>query len=235
MDKKKKIPKNSNEENDESKNYIKEMHELADKNELKNNIIVIGLFIVTASILIFSILMNTSFMKPKTDVVDNKVVAKNTIVKAPKPIVFQQKIYEYLGIEANKTSSLKKAVQLNDGNKTGTTVYLLSEVLRSNSIAIPADTSTVKKLATDLTALDWKKNTNFTELEKGDICFTTDVPTKPGTPSHSYVFMGWVKDGKTDYANICDGQVQKNGDILHKRNISISSEGKDKFSFFLRK
>ena len=63
----------------ESEKYIKEMHELADKNEFKNNVVVLGLGIVIVSVIIFSILMNTSFMKPKTDVADNKVVTKNTI------------------------------------------------------------------------------------------------------------------------------------------------------------
>ena len=58
----------------ESKKYIKEMHDIADKNEFKNNVVVIGLGIVIASIIIFSILMNTSFMKPKTDVATEKVL-----------------------------------------------------------------------------------------------------------------------------------------------------------------
>ena len=179
--------------------------------------------------------MNTSFMNPKANVATNKVVTKGTVDSAIKPIVSQEKIYEYLNIEANRTSILEKAVKLNKGSKTGVTVYLLSEILRSNGFAIPDDTSTVKQLVTDLTSMEFKKNTDFTKLEKGDICFTTDVPKKPGVPSHAYVFMGWVEDGKTDYANIIDGQVQEYGNILHKRNISISVSEKDKFSFFLRK
>ncbi|MBZ9687270.1 hypothetical protein G9F72_013130 [Clostridium estertheticum] len=219
----------------ESQKYIKEMHELADKNEFKNNITVIGLFIVIAAIIVFSILMNTSFMNPKTDVVTNKVATKSTVDSTIKPITSQEKIYEYLGVEANRTSTLKKAIELNKGSKTGVTVYLLSEILRSNEVAIPKETSTVKQLMTDLTSMEWKKNTDLTKLEKGDICFTTDVAKKPGVPSHAYVFMGWVEDGKTDYANICDGQVQEYTNILHKRNVSISVSEKDKFSFFLRK
>jgi len=219
----------------ESQKYIKEMHELADKNEFRNNIIVFGLFLVIGALIIFSILMNTSFMKPKTDVVTNKVVTKSTDASAINPITSQEKIYEYLDIEANRTSILKKAIELNKGSKTGVTVYLLSEILRSNGLDIPVDTSTVKELVTDLTSKDWKKNTDFTKLEKGDICFTTDVAKKPGVPSQSYIFMGWVEDGKTEYANVCDGQVQEFGNILHKRNISITIAEKDKFNFFLRK
>ena len=219
----------------ESQKYIKEMHELADKNEFKNNIIVLGLFIVIVAIIVFSILMNTSFMNPKANVATNKVVTKGTVDSAIKPIVSQEKIYEYLNIEANRTSILEKAVELNKGSKTGVTVYLLSEILRSNGFAIPDETSTVKQLVTDLTSMEFKKNTDFTKLEKGDICFTTDVAKKPGVPSHAYVFMGWVEDGKTDYANVCDGQIEEYGNILHKRNLSISVSEKDKFSFFLRK
>ena len=190
---------------------------------------------MVAAIIVFSILMNTPFMNPKTDAVVNKVVTKGTVDNTAKPTGAQQKIYEYLNVRTNRTSALKKAIQLNGGSKTGTTVYVLSEVLRANDVAVPKETSTVKQLVIDLTALEWKKNTDVTKLEKGDICFTTDTPNKAGSPSHSYVFMGWIKDGKTDYANICDGQIQGNGDILHKRNVSILVDEKEKFSFFLRK
>ena len=231
----------------ESDKYIKEMHELADKNELKNNVVVLGLGIVIVSIIIFSILMNTSLMKPKADVAVSKSVVKNsnassspkpvihTKANTNKPIVAPINIYEYLNIEANRTDLLKKAVALNHGSKKGLNVYLLSEILRANTYAIPAKTTTVKQLMVALTSMGWKKNRNFTQLQKGDICFTTDMPGKVGSPSHAYVFMSWVKEGKTDYANICDGQVEEFGSILHKRNLSITTTTKDKFSFFLRK
>ncbi|MBU3159969.1 hypothetical protein KPL37_09415 [Clostridium frigoris] len=224
----------------ESKKYIKEMHDIADKNEFKNNIVVIGLGIVVVSIIIFSILMNTSFMKPKTDVVKSKTATKNsasitTATNTDKAVVGPANIYEYLNVQANRTSVLKKAVDLNHGSKKGLNVYLISEILRSNEYAIPAKTTTVKQLMSSLIALDWKKNRNIAQLKKGDLCFTTDMPGKVGTPSHAYIFMGWVKEGKTDYANICDGQIEEFSTILHKRNLSITTTNKDKFSFFLRK
>jgi hypothetical protein len=219
----------------ESEKYIKEMHDLADKNEFKNNLIVLGLGIVIVSIILFSIIMNTSIMNPKAPVTTDKIVSKDTIDSSINPLVTPNKIYEYLNVESNRTTVLNKAVDLNAGSKNGITIYLLSEILRSNSIDIPAGTSTVKQLVEDLTSMDWKKNTDFTKLEKGDICFTTDMPDKPGEPSHAYVFMGWIEDGQTDYANICDGQVQEYNSTLHKRNISIEINQKDKFSFFLRK
>ena len=240
----------NNKVNKESEKYIKEMHELADKNEFKSNIVVLGLVIVIVSIIIFSIFMNTSIMKPKTDVaVSNSVTKKSNTISSPKPtattkttnastikpIVSPTNIYEYLNVEGNRTNLLKKSIALNGGSKKGLNVYLLSEILRANSYAIPSKTTTVKQLMDSLLSMGWKKNRNPTQLKEGDICFTTDMPGKIGSPSHAYVFMGWVKDGKTDYANICDGQVEEFGNILHKRNLSITTTQKDKFSFFLRK
>ncbi|MBX4266960.1 hypothetical protein [Clostridium estertheticum] len=224
----------------ENKKYIKEMQDIADKNEFKNNVVFIGFGIVIVSIIIFSILMNTSFMKPKTDVVVNKPVTKSSdttpvAADATKPIIAPTNIYNYLNVETNRTSLLKKAITLNHGSKKGINVYLLSEILRSNTYAIPAETTTVKQLMAALISMDWKKNRDVSQLKKGDICFTTDMPDKVGTPSHAYIFMGWVKEGKTDYANICDGQIEEFGNILHKRNLSIDTTDKDKFSFFIRK
>lgn len=229
----------------ESEKYIKEMHDLADKNELKNNVVVLGLGIVIVSIVVFSILMNTSFMKPKTELVATKTnvdssITENVISNTTEatPVVSEQipmKIYEYLDLEENRSSTLKNAVDLNSGSQKGITVYVLSEILRSNTVDIPAGTSNVEQLMKHLTSIDWKKDEDFTKLEKGDLCFTTDMPERPGIPGHAYIFMGWVEDGKTDYAYVCDGQVEEYGSILHKRNISIPTAEKDKFSFFLRK
>lgn len=241
-----KVPRIKDDE--ESQKYIKEMHDLADKNEFKNNVIVLGLGVVIVSVILFSVLMNSSFMQPKAAEIAKEVkevVQQTTVdsastesvdkvdpVEQVKP---ENNIYEFLGEETNKASVLKKAIDLNNGSKTGLTVYLLSEILRSNAYDVPNETYTVKGLMEKLTSLGWKKNTDFNKLEKGDICFTTDLVGKPGIPSHTYIFMGWVEDGKTDYANIVDGQIEEFGNMLHKRNISVITPQKDKFSFFLRK
>lgn len=229
----------------ESERYIKEMHELADKNELKNNVIVMSLGIFIVSIVIFSLFMNSSFIKANTEVAQNEVVSKDSTTDSatvnPSETFSEDssqspnKIYEYLNIDENKALVLKNAIDLNKGSKKGITVYLLSEILRANSHNIPSSTSSVKELVTELTTMGFVKNTDITELEKGDICFTTDMSDNPGVPSHAYIFMGWTEEGKTDYANICDGQVEEYGDILHQRNVFIATPQKDKFSFFLRK
>lgn len=231
---------------EESEKYIKEMHELADKNEFKNNLIVILLALFVVAVIIFSIAMKASFTKEKVAVSKSKIVEKDTTPAAiidvkpteTSPDTLNKdsiKLYEYLNVLENRASVLKKSIELNNGSKNGITVYLLSEILRANAYDIPVGTSSVKDLVTALTSLGFKKNSDFTQLEKGDICFTTDMPENPEMPSHTYIFMSWVEDGKTDYANICDGQVQEFGSTLHKRNLSISTGGKDQFSFFMEK
>jgi len=229
------------EETKENEKYIKEMHDLADKNEFRNNVVVLSLGIVVVSVIIFSVLMNTSFMNPKQDIAVNTSIAKTTQKAAvttktevAETIVTSTKIFEYLDVEANRTTLFKKAVELNGGSQNGLTVHLLSEILRTNDVAIDANTNTVKKLMDSLTQVGFKKNTDATKLQKGDICFTTDMPGNAGVPSHSYIFMGWVTEGKTDYAYIIDGQVEEFNNILHKRNLSITTTTKDKFSFFLK-
>ena len=234
------------EDNDESEKYTREMYDFADKNKFKNTITFFGISAVIVSVIVAFIVMNTIFMKPKPAIATNKTVPSKTIanptinntppkVEEPKPLDTNAKIYEYLNVEANRTAVLQKATQLNKGSQKGVTVYLLSEILRANAITIPDNTNSVELLLKTLTSTGWKKSTDFTQLQKGDICFTTDMPQKPGVPSHVYIFMGWVVEGKTDFGNICDGQIEQFSNMLHKRNISVTTTDKDKFGFFLRK
>jgi len=228
----------------ESEKYTNEMYKLADKNQSMHKKVGFSLGLIVVAVLVLSILINTPLMKPKSYVATQKADTKTAIVnpttetkpaKPVEPVETQAKIYEYLNIEANRTSILAKSVALNKGSQKGVTVYLLSEILRSNDVAIPANTSSVDVLMKNLISMGWKKNTDLSKLEKGDICFTTDMPDRAGVPSHTYVFMDWVTPGKTDYGNICDGQLEGTTDILHKRNVSVTTTQKDKFSFFLRK
>lgn len=234
-----KSPKVEDDGNNEK--YIKEMYGYADRNDFRSNIIFWGSGIGIVFVIIFFLILSNPFSKIKTNVVINKVATKNVVNSSyisndtSKLVETPEKIYEYLNVETNRASVLKKAVNLNKGSQKGVTIYLLSEILRLNSIYIPARTSNVEQLMKSLTSMQWKKNNDFNQLKRGDICFTTDVPKKVGVPSHTYIFMGWVEDGKTDYAYVCDGQIEQYGNILHKRNISIPTTKNDKFNFFLRK
>ena len=95
-------------------------------------------------------------------------------------------------------------------------------------------------LITLLKKKGWKKQSDFEKLSPGDICFTTNEnSSKDSNPSHTYVFMKWVKAGSYDYAYVCDNQAKDySGKIYHIRNIRVTTKVngfvKDAFAFFMK-
>ncbi len=150
------------------------------------------------------------------------------------------KVYKYLKDVDNQRDVYEKAIELNGGDSANTCVYFVAEVLRRNGIYIDKSTCNTEQLIKILQDKGWQRISNYEELQPGDLCFTTDgFGNKKGIPSHTYIFMGWVEEGKFDYAYICDNQAKDyNNQIYHVRNIAIvdTANGftKDAFSFFMR-
>ena len=152
----------------------------------------------------------------------------------------RESIYKYLKSEKNQMQIYEAAMKLNNGSSQNTCVYFISEVLRKNKFQIPKETCNTGQMIALLEKEGWEKDNNYKNLKPGDICFTTDDKgNKNGVPSHTYVFMGWVKEGNYDYAYICDNQAKDYGNkVYHVRNISITANAngykKDAFSFFMK-
>ncbi|ERI91562.1 hypothetical protein HMPREF1982_03071 [Clostridiales bacterium oral taxon 876 str. F0540] len=152
----------------------------------------------------------------------------------------RENIYNYLKSEKNQMQIYEAAMKLNNGSSQNTCVYFISEVLRKNNYNVPKETCNTAQIIALLEKDGWEKDSNFKNLKPGDICFTTDDKgNKNGVPSHTYVFMGWVKEGNYDYAYICDNQAKDYGNkVYHVRNISIIANAngykKDAFSFFMK-
>ncbi|MBL4936537.1 hypothetical protein JK636_12290 [Clostridium sp. YIM B02515] len=152
----------------------------------------------------------------------------------------RESIYKYLKSEKNQMQIYEAAMKLNNGSSQNTCVYFISEVLRNNKFQIPKETCNTGQMIALLEKEGWEKDNNYKNLKPGDICFTTDDKgNKNGVPSHTYVFMGWVKEGNYDYAYICDNQAKDYGNkVYHVRNISITANAngykKDAFSFFMK-
>jgi hypothetical protein len=128
----------------------------------------------------------------------------------------------------------KSARRLNRGDRHNTCVYFASEALRRVGYRVPRNVCNTRQFVAFLSANGWKKNYNISELKPGDICFTTN--TALGHPSHAQIFMGWVKQGSTDYAYIVDNQAYDyNGHIYHIRNIKRKFKDKDATKFFMYK
>jgi len=152
-----------------------------------------------------------------------------------------QNVYNFLENKGNRLEVYAAGINLNKGSSENTCVYFLAEVLRKNNFNVPQDVSNTTQIIDLLDQKGFTKQTDYRNLTPGDICFTTDASgNKEGTPTHTYIFMKWVKEGSYDYAYICDNQAKDySGKIYHIRNIKIIAKvngyNKDAFAFFMKK
>lgn len=150
-------------------------------------------------------------------------------------------IYSSMINNENRMKAYNRAVALNSGKTTNTCVYFLSEVLRMNGEKIDDSICNTTEILGIMKKDGWKIERDYKKLKPGNICFTTDERLdKNGTPTHTYIFMGWKKEGKYDYAYICDNQAKDyQGKIYHLRNIAkvekVKGNTKEPFSFFIYK
>lgn len=153
----------------------------------------------------------------------------------------RKKIYDSMTVKENRIKAYNNAIHLNNGSSSNTCVYFLCEVLRMNGEKISYNICNTTELLDIIKKDDWKIEKNYKKLKPGDICFTTDESlNKDGIPTHVYIFMSWVEEGKYDYAYICDNQAKDyNGKIYHIRNIKSTENKKhsqkEPFSFFIYK
>lgn len=232
---------------EETQKYIKEMNDMEDNYEKKSTL---AFAVIAIPILIVSIIMikqafvfTINLAKNNTEVEEKQNIANsntntNTDTKEQKQesvtLPFNTNIYNFLNTKANRDKTLKEAISLNGGQSTGVSSIFIAQILRDNGLNISKSAINTKKLIAELEKNNWKQITDYKKLQKGDICFTTSS-SKTKAPTHTYIFMGWVTEGKTDYAYVCDSQTSEYKDTLHKRNLSVSTPKKDKFSFFMRK
>ena len=112
-------------------------------------------------------------------------------------------------------------------------------MLRRNDFNMPKGIANIAQMIAILEEEGWQKQRDYENLMPGDICFTTDGNgDKNGIPTHTYVFMKWVKEGNYDYAYICDNQAKDyKGNVYHIRNINVVARSngfdKDAFAFFM--
>lgn len=153
----------------------------------------------------------------------------------------RENIYNTLQNKNKRVEIYLAGVNLNNGRSENTCVYFMAEVLRRNNYSIPNHMANTESLIEYLKKDGWKKKTNYKKLKPGNICFTTDANGKnKKAPTHTYVFMAWVKEGNYDYAYICDNQAKDyKNKIYHIRNIknvdNANGDSKEAFSFFMEK
>lgn len=241
------------ESNEQTQKYVKEMYEMADKTERRSNIAFTAIVIPIALILVLTIIQIVSFTtnlaKDDANPSNLQIVSNNTSSKeataensedgnSNNNITHESnsssdKIYNYLKDKNNRKSSLDNAVKLNNGKEKGLSSIFIAQILRDNGYSIDKSVINTDRLIEALEKDGWKKISDYKQLKSGDVCFTSN--SKSGSPSHTYIFMDWLKEGKTDYGHIVDSQISEYDDTYHERNISISTPKKDKFNFLMRK
>ena len=150
-----------------------------------------------------------------------------------------QNVFNFLEDTENRKDVYAASIDLNGGSSANTCVYFVAEVLRRNNFNVAKEICNISQIIPIFEEKGWEKESDYKDLMPGDICFTTDAKgDKDGLPTHTYVFMKWVKEGKYDYAYICDNQAKDyKSKIYHIRNISIvtkvNGSDKDAFAFFM--
>lgn len=225
---------------------IKEMQQMEENYDKKNNMIMCGAIGIVALVVVFvGIKMintpadkltgkNTDSIKIEQKV-DTNNKAGNQQTQQPVEAINNAVYTNALG-DRNRKKALEESIKINENETTGLAAIYISELLRQSGVKVPRDVKNTKDLVTSLQNLGWQKVKDPKQLQKGDICFTTDMTNMEGYPSHVYIFMGWTKEGSTDYALVCDNLfAQNNNQPIHKRNINFETEDAQKMNFFMRK
>lgn len=227
---------------------IKEMHKMEEENEKKNNFIMIGTIgVVSVIVLCLAVKMISTPLSSIKNKKNSQVASQNNTTNVTVPQQKQEKTLEQeLGVANSKIyttalgeeirkNAINQSIKINENSPNGITAIYIAELLRSAGIPVPATSKNTKDLVDSLTALGWKPYTDPKQLKKGDVCFTTEMSDMAGHPSHVYIFMGWVKEGNTDTAFVCDSLIaENNNEWIHKRNIDFETENKQKMAFFMR-
>lgn len=229
---------------------IKEMQQMEENYDKKNNMIMGGAIGIVALVVVFvGIKMintpadkltgkNTESVKVEQKVEpNNKPTTPQVNPQTQQPVgAINNAVYTNVLGDENRKKALEESVRINENETTGLAAIYISELLRQSGVQVPREVKNTKDLVSSLQNLGWQKITDPKQLQKGDVCFTTDMTNMEGYPSHVYIFMGWAKEGSTDYALVCDNLfAQNNNQPIHKRNIDFETEDAQKMNFFMRK
>ncbi|MGL5766285.1 MAG: hypothetical protein ACRCX8_11660 [Sarcina sp.] len=97
-------------------------------------------------------------------------------------------LFEFERNELNDTNVMNEAILARGGCALNTCVLFQSNALRSIGVAVPENTTFTTNLAQYLEDNQWVKETNFSDLQSGDLCFAGNT--------HTFVFMGWENKRK---------------------------------------
>jgi len=120
---------------------------------------------------------------------------------------FASRIVRYCSLDDNYSSILREAQRVR-GAEDNTCVAFQSEALRRLGRRVPAkdsygNTSPISLVTRPYSRwlsdnLGPEKVSNYSKLQPGDLCFSSDAPGYPGFPAHTYIFESFY-DAKKAY------------------------------------
>jgi hypothetical protein len=137
-----------------------------------------------------------------------------------------RQLLSWYAVKSNYDQVYKDVLQFYPEGRYNGCVAFLSSALRRIGVRVPIQSSTesaslvTKPFSNHLEKdLGWVRISNAKLLRPGDIVFTTDNPSYPGYPAHTYVFHSWANQ------SIGLAMVIDNQDFTHERNIFSNTSG----------
>lgn len=169
---------------------------------MKKNKIIIFIAILIIIILGFVFLFihhDTTKKTNKTPLINmNKKIDPIININSVKPTKtysseLNKSLYNYEKNQLNETNALNNAILSRGGTPLNTCVLFQSNSLRGIGVQVPNNVTFTTTLSNYLQNNNWEKETDFSNLQSGDLCFAGDM--------HTFLFMGW-KDKANDIAYV---------------------------------
>ncbi|NBW80220.1 hypothetical protein EBR21_00560 [bacterium] len=140
--------------------------------------------------------------------------------------IVNRQLLSWYNVESNYNQVYKDVLEFYPQGRYNGCVAFLSSALRRVGVRVPIQSSTesaslvTKPFSNHLEKeLGWVRIPDAKLLRPGDIVFTTDNPSYPGYPAHTYVFHSW-SNKSSGLALVIDNQ-----DFTHERNIFANTAG----------
>ncbi|MGL4454153.1 MAG: hypothetical protein ACRCTZ_23635 [Sarcina sp.] len=141
-------------------------------------------------------------------------------------------LFEFERNELNDTNVMNQAILARGGCALNTCVLFQSNALRSIGVNVPQNITFTTNLAQYLENNGWKAETNFKNLQSGDLCFAGNT--------HTFVFMGWEQKSK-DLAYVMGDESYMFHETYSIRNLngivgnaSNGNNGQYQTTFYLK-
>lgn len=145
----------------------------------------------------------------------------------------------YLADPLNGQSVADRGVDLNSGQGHNACVFTVAEALRRVGCDIPESTGYTPVLVQQLKDRGFSISYQLSDLQPGDICFTTNEQGGlDGVSTHTFVFLAW--EGQ-DVMRIFDNQSYDYGSPYHSRSLNLAyfndqaDRPKEATAFYMRK